>query len=92
MQAQVEDLRGKDRGPPCAAAAAKARGTPHQRAASCCRASGINALLDPGSPFLEFSRSAAYKVYDDDVPAAGIITGIGRVSGQECMIVATTRR
>ncbi len=48
----------------------------------------IDALLDPGSPFLELSALAALDVYDDDVPAAGIITGIGRVSGQECMIVA----
>ncbi len=48
----------------------------------------VNALLDPGSAFLELSQLAAYQVYEDDVPAAGIITGIGRVSGQECIIVA----
>jgi len=48
----------------------------------------VNALLDPGSAFLELSQLAAYDVYDDDVPAAGIITGIGRVGGQECIIVA----
>lgn len=48
----------------------------------------INKLLDPGSPFLELSQLAAYEVYDDVVPAAGIIAGIGRVEGQECMIVA----
>ncbi|MDX2422285.1 MAG: carboxyl transferase domain-containing protein, partial [Amphritea sp.] len=48
----------------------------------------INTLLDDGSPLLELSQLAAYKVYDDDVPAAGIITGIGRVSGIECMIIA----
>ncbi|PLW81015.1 methylcrotonoyl-CoA carboxylase [Kineobactrum sediminis] len=46
----------------------------------------LQAVLDPGSPFLELSQLAAYKVYDDDVPGAGIITGIGRVAGQECMI------
>jgi 3-methylcrotonyl-CoA carboxylase beta subunit len=46
----------------------------------------LNALLDPGSPFLELSQLAAYKVYADDVPGAGIITGVGRVSGLECMI------
>ncbi|TKB43091.1 carboxyl transferase domain-containing protein [Thalassotalea mangrovi] len=45
-------------------------------------------LLDPGSPFLELSQLAAYEVYDDYVPAAGIITGIGRVNGLECMIIA----
>jgi len=48
----------------------------------------VQALLDPGSPFLELSQLAAYDVYDDHVPAAGLITGIGRVSGLECMIVA----
>lgn len=48
----------------------------------------IDALLDPGTPFLEFSQLAAYEVYKDVVPAAGIITGIGRVAGQECVIVA----
>ncbi len=48
----------------------------------------INQLLDPGSPFLELSQLAAYEVYDDLVPAAGLIVGIGRVSGVECMIVA----
>ncbi len=47
----------------------------------------IAALLDPGTPFLELSQFAAFGLYGDEVPAAGIITGIGRVSGQECMIV-----
>uniref|UniRef100_A0A673XFF7 methylcrotonoyl-CoA carboxylase n=1 Tax=Salmo trutta TaxID=8032 RepID=A0A673XFF7_SALTR len=46
-------------------------------------------LLDPGSPFLEFSQFAAYELYGkEEVPAGGIITGIGRVSGVECVIVA----
>ncbi|KAI8855110.1 carboxyl transferase [Chytridium lagenaria] len=48
----------------------------------------IDSLLDKGSPFLEFSQFAGYKLYDDDVPAGGIVTGIGRVSGVECVIVA----
>ena len=48
----------------------------------------VNALLDDGSPFLELSQLAAYDVYKDNVPSAGIITGIGRVGGQECIIVA----
>ncbi|MBT6329076.1 MAG: methylcrotonoyl-CoA carboxylase, partial [Kordiimonadaceae bacterium] len=47
----------------------------------------IRRLLDKGSAFLEFSQFAAYGVYDADVPAAGIITGIGRVAGLECVIV-----
>ena len=48
----------------------------------------IRLLLDPGSPFLELSQLAAHAVYDDTLPGAGIITGIGRVTGQECMVVA----
>jgi 3-methylcrotonyl-CoA carboxylase beta subunit len=47
----------------------------------------VRKLLDPGSPFLELSALAALGVYQDDVPAAGIITGIGRVSGRECVVV-----
>lgn len=47
----------------------------------------LQQLLDPGSPFLELSQLAGYKVYEDVVPAAGIITGIGRVAGTECIIV-----
>jgi 3-methylcrotonyl-CoA carboxylase beta subunit len=43
-------------------------------------------LIDPGSPFLELSQLAAYEVYHDPVPAAGIITGLGKIAGQECLI------
>ncbi len=48
----------------------------------------IRALLDPGSPFLELSPLAAHGMYDDAAPAAGIITGIGRVNGTEVVVVA----
>ena len=48
----------------------------------------IRRLLDPGSPFLELSQLAAFGMYDDEVPAAGIITGIGRVAGRECVVIA----
>ena len=48
----------------------------------------VDGLLDPGSPLLEIAALAADGMYDDECPAAGIITGIGRVSGRECMIVA----
>ncbi len=44
-------------------------------------------LLDPGSPFLELSPLAAHGMYDDDIHAAGVITGIGRVEGRECVVV-----
>src|SRR6188768_3254532 len=48
----------------------------------------VDRLLDPGSPFLELSPLAATGMYDDAVPSAGIVTGIGRVSGRECVVVA----
>ncbi|MEW5710299.1 MAG: carboxyl transferase domain-containing protein [Pseudomonadota bacterium] len=48
----------------------------------------IDALIDPGTPLLELSQLAAYGMYGNEVPAAGIVTAIGRVSGQECVIVA----
>jgi len=48
----------------------------------------VRQLLDVGSPFLELSQLAAWGLYDDEVPGAGIITGIGRVCGLECMVVA----
>src|SRR4249919_1114882 len=48
----------------------------------------IRALLDPGSPFLELSPLAAHGMYDDAAPCAGVITGIGRVHGQEIVVVA----
>jgi 3-methylcrotonyl-CoA carboxylase beta subunit len=47
----------------------------------------VNALLDPGTAFLELSPLAAFGLYDGDIHAAGIITGIGRVAGRECVIV-----
>jgi acetyl-CoA carboxylase carboxyltransferase component len=47
----------------------------------------VRALLDPGSPFLELSPLAAMDMYDNEAPGAGVITGIGRVSGVECVIV-----
>jgi len=84
MQAQVDDLRRVvDKIRQGGGARAQERHTsrgkllPRER---------LNALLDPGSPFLELSQLAAYGVYEHEVPAAGIITGIGRVAGQECMI------
>ena len=48
----------------------------------------VRALLDPGSPFLELSQLAAFGMYDGEVPAAGLITGIGRIMGRECVVVA----
>jgi 3-methylcrotonyl-CoA carboxylase beta subunit len=48
----------------------------------------VDRLLDPGAPFLELSPLAAHGLYDGEAPGAGIITGIGRVTGRECVIVA----
>lgn len=86
MVEQVDDLKSvietiKQGGGEKAAARHQSRGKllPRDR---------INALLDPGSPFLEIGQLAAHEVYDDYVPCAGVVAGIGRVNGQECMIVA----
>ena len=86
MQAQVDDLHGTlDRvrqgggSKACERHTSRGKLLPRER---------VQGLLDPGSPFLELSALAAYNVYGEDVPAAGVITGIGRVSGQECVIVA----
>ena len=48
----------------------------------------VDRLLDPGAPFLELSPLAAHGLYGGDAPGAGIVTGVGRVSGRECVIVA----
>ena len=48
----------------------------------------VDALLDPSSPFLELSPLAAYGMYDDAAPGAGIITGVGRIAGRTCVVVA----
>ncbi len=86
MQALVDDLRER---------VASVRGGGGERARERHLARGkllprerIRTLLDVGSPFLELSQLAAGGMYDDEVPAAGLITGIGRICGRECMIVA----
>src|SRR5262245_38334633 len=48
----------------------------------------IQRLLDPATPFLELSTLAAFGMYEDQAPAAGLVTGIGRVAGREVMVVA----
>ncbi len=90
MQSLVDDLRAKvakiaEGGGEAARAKHLARGKllPRER---------VHMLLDAGTPFLEFSQLAAYNMYQekagvDAAPGAGIITGIGRVAGQECVIV-----
>src|SRR5262245_1428000 len=48
----------------------------------------VERLVDPGSAFLELSPLAAWGCYGDDAPGAGMVTGIGRIAGHECVIVA----
>ncbi len=86
MRAQVEELnarlalarQGGD-------AAARKR---HQGRGKLLPRERVAALLDPGVPFLELSPLAAWEVYDEPVPAAGILTGVGRVHGRECVVIA----
>ena len=85
MAALVADLREKvtiiEQGggeAACARHAARGKLLPRER---------VRALLDPGSPFLELSQFAAWGMYDGNIASAGIITGIGRVAGAECVIV-----
>jgi 3-methylcrotonyl-CoA carboxylase beta subunit len=85
-QALVADLRAR-------LATARAGGPPRARQRHVQRGKllprdRVDSLVDPSSPFLELSPLAALGMYGDEAPAAGIITGIGRVSGRECMVVA----
>lgn len=59
----------------------------HQRHGKLLPRQRLDQLLDPGSPFLELSQLAAFNVYDEPVPGGGLITGIGQISGIECMLV-----
>src|SRR5512135_2618206 len=86
MRALVEELRARSAqvalgGDEAARAKHVARGKllPRDR---------VHHLLDPGTPFLEVGQLAAWDVYDGEAPSAGLITGVGRVQGVECMIVA----
>ena len=86
MRALVADLRGKLA--QVARGGSEAARERHTSRGKLLPRERIDALLDPGAPFLELSPLAAHGMYDGDVPSAGIITGIGRVSGRECVIVA----
>src|SRR3546814_2644801 len=86
MQARVDELRSavariKEGGGAAAREKDLARGKllPRDR---------VRKLLDPGAPFLELSQLAAHGVYDEEVPAGGIITGVGRFASLECVVVA----
>ncbi len=86
MQALVEDLRAK-------AELARKGGSESARQKHVARGKllprdRVDTLVDPGSPFLEVGQLAAYGMYGENIASAGIITGIGRVAGRECVIVA----
>ena len=86
MRAQVAELNARlSRAREGGDAAARTR---HESRGKLLPRDRVAALLDPGSPFLELSPLAAWEVYDEPVPAAGIITGVGRVSGRDCVVVA----
>src|ERR1700736_5442335 len=86
MQALVADLREKSA--MIALGGDEASRQRHQGRGKLLARERIRLLLDPGSPFLELSAFAAYGMYDGEVPASGIITGIGRIMGRECVVVA----
>lgn len=86
MRTLVDDLRAK-------AAAVEQGGGPAARDKHVSRGKllpreRIARLLDPGSPFLEVGQLAAHGMYDNEAPGAGVIAGIGRIEGIECMVVA----
>src|SRR6185312_4733884 len=60
----------------------------HRAAGKLAARERVRMLLDTGSPFLELSQLAAYGMYGGDIASAGIVTGIGRISGRECLVVA----
>ncbi|MFT6735327.1 MAG: 3-methylcrotonyl-CoA carboxylase beta subunit [Polaribacter sp.] len=86
MISLVDDLKDKMR--VITEGGGKARNEKHLGRGKLLPRDRVRQLLDVGSPFLEFSQFAAYDMYDNQVPSAGIIAGIGLVNGQECVIVA----
>ena len=86
MQAVVDDLR--DTAARVALGGGEAARDKHLARGKLLPRDRVGHLLDPGTPFLEIGQLAAFGMYDDDAPAAGVIAGVGRVRGTECMIVA----
>ncbi len=86
MRALVEDLR--DKSAAIGEGGDEASRKRHQGRGKLLARERVRLLIDPGSPFLELSAFAAYGMYDGAVPAAGIVTGIGRIRGRECVVVA----
>src|SRR5215475_10494628 len=86
MRSLVEDLR--DEVARAAAGGSKATTDKHRAAGKLTARERVRVLLDTGSPFLELSQLAAHGMYGGDIACAGIVTGIGRISGRECVVVA----
>lgn len=86
MQALVDDLR--EQTARCAQGGTQDQRERHRARGKMCVRDRIDHLIDPGTPFLEFSALAGMNLYGGDVAAGGIITGVGRISGVECVIVA----
>src|SRR5271167_226156 len=86
MHSLVEDLRATLRHN--ALGGSSAARDKHRKAGKLLARERIAALLAPGAPFLELSALAAQGVYGVDLPGAGLVTGVGRVAGRECMVVA----
>ncbi len=86
MQGLVDDLRARVR--EVSAGGGEQHRRKHLARGKLLPRDRIDALLDPASPFLELSQLAAHGMYDGGVPSAGIITGVGRIGGLECVVVA----
>ncbi len=86
MEALVEDLRATvSKVTQGGGARARKR---HGRDGKLLARERIQRLLDAGAPFLELSQLAAFGMYGGDAPSAGIINGVGRIQGQECVVIA----
>ncbi len=89
MRALVDDLRSRHRALSARGAAGDDRSIDrHRERGKLPVRERIDRLLDPGSAFLELNALAATDLYDDEAPGAGIVTGVGRIEGGECVIVA----
>src|SRR6202050_1309350 len=86
MQGLLADLRREVE--EVAQGGSRAANDKHRAAGKLAARERIRVLLDTGSPFLEFSQLAAHGMYGGDIACAGIVTGIGRISGRECVVVA----
>src|SRR5579884_899329 len=86
MQALAGDLRREVER--VAHGGSKAAVEKHRAAGKLTARERVRMLLDTGSPFLELSQLAAHGMYGGDIASAGMVTGIGRISGRECVIVA----